>query len=80
MKNPLVPFTLLLFGFFIFSCALQRERTHENPVTAEARSSTEKASIDRDVQNYRHKTASELLSKSPRHHEWVTLTHGNGEL
>lgn len=80
MKNPVKNFPLLLIGFFIFSCAVQREGTAQNAGAFEPTSSTETGAIESRAENYGNKTASELLSESPRHQEWVTLTHGNREL
>lgn len=78
MKNPVKIFAYLLIGFFIFSCNVHRK--DRGAETSQPISSTETGAGESRAENYGYQTVSELLSESPRHHEWVTLTYGNREL
>lgn len=60
---------LLFFTFCLFSCENKNDKQEENK---------EEAKIGTDTTTAQ-KTEAEELSDSPRHHEWVTLSHGERE-
>jgi carboxymethylenebutenolidase len=59
---------LFLFTFCLFSCG-NKNKKEENK---------EKAQVETDT-TVTQKTEAEELSDSPRHHEWVTLSHNDRE-
>ncbi|MGM1056708.1 MAG: dienelactone hydrolase family protein [Bacteroidota bacterium] len=69
MKNSLKAFVYILLSMIMLSCGDKNKK--EQAETAEVTDSA----IDTDQQ----KTEIQELSDSPRHHEWVTLSHGNRE-
>ncbi|MGM0390445.1 MAG: dienelactone hydrolase family protein [Bacteroidota bacterium] len=69
MKNSLKAFVYILLSMIMLSCGDKNKK--EQAETAEVTDSV----IDTDQQ----KTEIQELSDSPRHHEWVTLSHGNRE-
>ncbi|MFO7720650.1 MAG: alpha/beta fold hydrolase, partial [Gillisia sp.] len=69
MKNSLKTIVFILLSVILFSCGNKNKK--EKSETADA----PKSALD-EIQQ---KTEVEELSDSPRHHEWVTLTHGDRE-
>ena len=69
MKNSLKTILYILLSVLVLSCGEKNKKeetqTSEAPETA--------------LDTIQQKTAIEELSESPRHHEWVTLSHGDRE-
>lgn len=69
MKNSLKTILYILLSVLVLSCGeknkKEQSQTSEVPETA--------------LDTIQQKTAIEELSESPRHHEWVTLSHGDRE-
>ncbi|MBZ9729350.1 dienelactone hydrolase family protein [Salegentibacter sp. JZCK2] len=60
---------LFLFAFCLFSCGNKKNKKEET---------SEQSQVATDT-TVTQKTEAEELSDSPRHHEWVTLSHGERE-
>ncbi|WP_083634194.1 dienelactone hydrolase family protein [Salegentibacter sp. T436] len=69
MKHLNHVFLLFFFAFSLFSCGNKNDKKESNK---------EEAQVEADT-TIAQKTEAEELSESPRHHEWVTLSHGDRE-
>ncbi|MFO8147212.1 MAG: dienelactone hydrolase family protein [Gillisia sp.] len=69
MKNSLKAFVYILLSMIMLSCGDKNKK--EQAETAEV--------PDSALNTEQQKTEIQELSDSPRHHEWVTLSHGNRE-
>ena len=69
MKNSLKTILYILLSVLVLSCGEKNKK--EQSQTSEAPETV--------LDTVQQKTAIEELSESPRHHEWVTLSHGDRE-
>lgn len=68
MKNQVKSIFLIFFGLIITSCGNNKKEQAES---TEAATTADTTTV--------HETDIQKLSNSPRHHEWVTLSHGDRE-
>lgn len=61
---------LFFLSFSLFSCGNKKEKKEDK---------IEQTEVQTDSAAVTQKTEAEEISESPRHHEWVTLSHGDRE-
>ncbi len=72
MKKLVIKLVLSAFLIVSFSCKNTSEKDNENETV-------NSENIAENTQTAQQPSFSEELSQSPRHHEWVKLSHGNRE-